>query len=749
MSARRITLDGRVQGVGFRPFVYRLAHAHAVHGWVYNDAGSVLVQAEADEPVLERFTAELISQAPPLARPHLVRSEPVAPEGHRDFCIRESHADSRPRIHVPPDYFLCDDCLAELRNPQARRYRYPFINCTQCGPRYTIIRSMPYDRPNTTMAGFPLCPECAAEYGDSMDRRFHAQPLACPVCGPRLTFQQAGSVIEGNEAALAACVAALSRGEIIAVRGIGGYHLLCDAANATAVASLRTRKHRPHKPLAVMVPLSGEDGLDWARRLASLDTAQAALLIDPMRPIVLVPKLPNTPLADNIAPGLNEVGLMLPYSPLHHLLLGDFKRPLVATSGNISGEPVLTQPEDVEQRLGKVVDGCLHHDRPIQRPADDPVFRLVAEKLRPIRIGRGNAPLEMRLDMKLQQPLLAAGAFLKNTVALAWDDRVIVSPHIGDLASPRSRQVFQQVAEDLQSLYGVRVERIVCDAHPDFPNSRWAKTTGLPLMHIYHHHAHAAAAVGEYSLIEPCLCFTWDGVGFGEDGTLWGGEALLGRPGAWQRIASFRPFRLPGGELAAREPWRSALGVCWETGSRCAGIESNPLLHHAWQNHVNSPLTTAIGRLFDAAAALTSVVTNASFEGQGPMQLEALCREPREPVELPLYKDSNGLRRSNWAPLLQMLMDTGTTAAVRAERFHSSLAHTLLAQAQWARRIHGVNQIALAGGVFQNDVLTTQVRELLLADGFNLYIPERMPVNDAAISFGQIIEAGARLRRGL
>lgn len=734
-----------MQGVGFRPFVYRLAHAHALHGWVYNDAGSVYVQAEGASASLEGFVTELLSQAPPLARPRLVHSDPVPVEGHPDFSIRASHADSEPRVHVPPDYYLCDECLKELRDPASRRYRYPFINCTQCGPRYTLIRAMPYDRPKTTMAGFPMCQECQVEYADPLNRRFHAEPQACPVCGPRLEFKDTYKNIVGNESALAACVAALACGDIIAVRGIGGYHLICDASNESALTRLRARKHRPDKPLALMLPLAGSDSLDWARRVVDLSPEQAALLVNPMRPIVLARRTSHAPIAPGIAPGLNELGVMLPYSPLHHLLLGDFGRPVVATSGNISGEPVLTDALEVQRRLKQVADAFLHHNRPIQRPADDPVYRCVAGQLRPLRIGRGNAPLELTLPFKLPRPLLATGAFLKNTVALAWQDRIVISPHIGDLESARGQQVFKQVANDLQELYGIQAQVIVCDAHPDFPNTRWAKRSGLPVIPIYHHHAHASAAAGEYNLTEPCLCFTWDGVGFGEDGTLWGGETLLGQPGHWRRVASIRPFRLPGGERAAREPWRSALGVCWEVGMHWeqGTVLANPLLRRAWETSVNCPVTTSIGRLFDAAAALVGSVKKASFEGQGPMLLEALCEKPGEPLSLPLVEDDSRVWRMDWSPLIGMLTNAKIPAAERAAGFHASLAHALLAQAQTVKMMEGVTHIALTGGVFQNAVLTSQAKELLTANGFSVHIPAQIPVNDAGISYGQIIEAAA------
>ena len=467
--------------------------------------------------------------------------------------------------------------LAELGDRTARRYRYPFINCTQCGPRYTLIRAMPYDRPNTTLDRFVLCPRCAAEYTDPLDRRFHAQPLACAACGPVLSWRAAGVEIEGTALALAAALAALRDGRIVAMRGVGGYHLLCDATDEKAVGRLRARKARPAKPLAVMVPWRGSDGLEYARRIVELSPLEAAACAARFARSWWPHATRAAPLAESIAPGLSEIGIMLPYSPLHHLLLEDFGGPLVATSGNLSGEPVLTEPEEAQARLAEVADGFLHHDRPIARPADDPVFRLIAGAVRPLRPGRGTAPLEFHLPVRVRTPTLAVGAYSKSTVALAWDDRAVVSPHIGELASPRARQVFAQVAHDLQQLYGVRAARIAHDAHPGFPNTRWAHESGLPTHAVWHHHAHAAAVAGEYPGEAPLLCFTWDGVGLGADRTLWGGEALLGRPGAWTRVASLRPFRLPGGERAAREPWRTALGVCWESGlswprgrSRCA-----------------------------------------------------------------------------------------------------------------------------------------------------------------------------------
>ena len=743
-SALRFRIGGRVQGVGFRPFVYRLAQFHELTGWVRNHGGEVEILAEGPAERLRAFEDALLPRAPPAAAPRLLDVRSTRCESSDGFRILSSTGGDS-AIHVPADLFTCDDCLTELRDPRARRYRYPFINCTQCGPRYTLIRKMPYDRANTTLARFTLCVDCAAEYTDPLDRRFHAEPLGCAVCGPSLYWHDARHAVGGNAPALAAALACLNGGQIVAVRGVGGYHLLCDARNEQAVARLRVRKGRPEKPLAIMLPWRGRDGLDYARALADLSALEAAALCGAVRPIVLTARGPQAPLAPSIAPNLREIGLMLPYSPLHHLLLEDFGAALVATSGNSSGEPVLTEPDEAEARLADVADGFLHHDRPIARPADDPVVRVVAGAVRSVRLGRGTAPLELELPRRAETPILAVGAYLKTTVALAWDDRAIVSPHIGELASPRGREVFAQVAHDLQQLYGVRAQCIAHDAHPGFPNTRWARDSGLPTHAVWHHCAHAAALAGEYPSDAPLLCFTWDGMGLGPDATLWGGEALLGVPGAWSRVASFRPFRLPGGERAARQPWRSALALCWEDGHAWPAGESlsGPLLRAAWEGGVNAPATTSVGRLFDAAAALLGVCLHASYEGQAPIQLEALCQHAAAPIALPLARDAGGIWRSDWAPLLRALLDTRVDAAARAAMFHSSLAHAVCDQALAVRGHTGVARVGVCGGVFQNRALCGQVRSLLAAAGFEVLIPQRLPLNDAAISFGQLIEAVA------
>lgn len=745
LQARLFTITGRVQGVGFRPFVSRLAVEFGLAGWVRNRSGQVEIHVEGPEEKMSAFAKALVDRALPLARPNPPLSRLVEPEGFTGFSIEHSLAGEGMEAHIPPDYFVCDDCLAEMQNPNERRYRYPFINCTQCGPRYTLIERLPYDRPNTAMADFPLCPACREEYENPLDRRYHAQPLACAACGPALTYRMPGKPdLRGNGPALEACVQALRAGLIVAVKGVGGYHLLCDATNDEAVERLRAAKHRPAKPLAVLLPWRGEDGLEAVPAVAEPEACELELLRSPLRPIVLMKKRERSALAESIAPGLAEVGVMLPYSPLHHLIAAAFSSPLVATSANISGEPVLTEGAEVEARLGRVAEAFLHHDRPILRPADDAVFRRIAGRPRPLRLGRGLAPLERALPFTLERPLLAVGADLKNTVALAFGKRVVISPHVGDLWAPRSGQVFERVIADLQQLYGIAPGTIVCDAHPDYRSARWAKSSGIPLVKVLHHHAHASALAGEHCQFDDMLVFAWDGVGYGEDGTIWGGEALLGGPGRWRRVGSLRPFPLLGGDKANREPWRCGLALCLAAGIEWdACPRDGSLLRHAWTRGLNCPPSSSAGRLFDAAAALIGLASEASYEGEAAMKLEALSAPVESRIELPLSADARGLMLADWSPLLPMLLDRGLSMVERGALFHSSLAGLIVGQARAIRSEYAINQVGLAGGVFQNRLLTELAVGGLERAGFKALLSIDLPANDAAISFGQIVEAAA------
>ncbi len=744
---RRIRLGGRVQGVGYRPFVYRQAARFGLVGWVRNEAGRVVVEAEGEPARLDAFQHALLEEAPAIALPNLVSVKRL-PESDDPggFLIVDSDSRTEADVHVPPDFFACPECLDELFDPGDRRYGYPFINCTQCGPRYTIIRDLPYDRPATSMSGFPLCGPCSEEYSDPGNRRFHAQPLACPDCGPRLHFAAPGRAWVDGEP-LDAALDVLRLGGILAAKGVGGYHLMCDPEGTGAVARLRERKHRPHKPLALMIPEVGVDGLDAARRLARFDELEAALMVSPARPVVLLEAVDGSEMVDRVAPGLNELGLMLPYSPLHHLLLRRFARPLVATSGNLSGEPVITDLEEAESRLAGVADGFLHHDRPILRPADDSVYRRAAGVPRPLRFGRGTAPVELSLPLGLSQPVVACGAHMKCTVALAWDDRVVLSPHIGDLDSPRSLRVFGEVVEDLQRLYGVTAEVALCDAHAGYGSHAWALESGLDIVTIHHHYAHASAITAEASTDGSWLVFTWDGVGLGPDGSLWGGETLHGEPGSWRRVATLRPFRLPGGEAASRQPWRSAYGLLWSAGRSTGGIpQSSRALDTACARGLNSPWTSAAGRLFDGFASLAGVIEHASFEGQGPMLLEhAAGGLHATSASLPL-RETGELLEADWEPLIDLALSPGPLSR-RADVMHRMMANTIGAiAARCAERVE-FSVVGLCGGVFQNRLLAESAISELGRLGFDVVMPATLPVNDGAISAGQVLEYAAISRR--
>ena len=723
-----LILTGAVQGVGFRPFVYRLACELDLAGSVQNCSGRVAIEVEGALAELEVFRRRVIDDAPPLARPVLFACEPLPVRGGAEFAILPSRA-SKADIHLPLDTAPCPDCLRELRDPADRRYRYPFINCAHCGPRYTLIEALPYDRVRTSMAAFPLCPACRAEYENPLDRRFHAEPIACPVCGPQLAWK-AGAKAATGEAALAAALAALRAGGIVALRGIGGYHLVCDARNEAAVAALRERKQRPSRPFAVLFADADD--------LAASDE-ERALLQSPQRPIVLVEA--KIQLAPSVAPGLNRIGAMLPYSPLHVLLLDDFDGPLVATSGNLSGEPIVTDPREAEARLGRIADGFLHHDRMIVRPAEDCVWQVYPRHgPAPLRLGRGDSPLEMRLPQSLAQPTLALGGEQKVTLALGWGDRAVISPHIGDLDHPESLELLRRVAADFCRLYQVKPQRLAIDAHPGFQSRQWAFAQGLPITEVWHHHAHASALAAEHPRVDDWLMLAWDGVGLGPDGALWGGEALRGQPGNWQRAASLRPFRLPGGEAAGREPWRSAAGMLWECDE--AAPDWHPqqtLLQAAWQKRINSPMTSAVGRLFDAAAALIGVCHMASFEGEGPMRLQALAEQVADAPAWPVcWRQGDGRLELDWQPWLPLLRDAATAPALRARAFHQALAQAVSALPKLLGLPEGM-PLGLTGGVFQNRLLvalisaTVRDRPVLL--------PCAVPPNDAGIAAGQLVEA--------
>ncbi len=757
----RVEIEGAVQGVGFRPFVYRLATDEALGGWVLNDSRGVFLEVEGDEEAVGRFRSRLQKDPPPRARITSVRLLEVPPEGETAFEIRFSREGGEKTVLVLPDVATCGVCLAEVRDPGNRRHRYPFANCTNCGPRFTILRALPYDRPNTTMAGFVLCPDCRKEYGDPRDRRFHAQPNACDVCGPHLElWNSEGEVLATRDEALHASIREISAGRIVAVKGLGGFHLMCDARRAAIVAALRERKARYEKPLALMVR-----DVAMARALCEVSEEAALLLDSPERPIVLLRARQGGGVAGNVAPGNPNLGLMLPATPLHHLMLDDLGFPVVATSGNLSDEPICTDEREALSRLGGMADFFLVHDRPVERHVDDSVARIMDGVPRLLRRARGWAPLPVRLPTEIP-PILAVGAHLKNAVALAVGRQVFLSQHIGDLETPEALAAFERVIADLNRLYETRPVVVAHDLHPDYLSTKWALGSGLPTVAVQHHHAHLAACLAENGAPGPALGVTWDGTGYGTDGTVWGGEFLLGDASGFARVAHLRPFRLPGGEAAVREPRRSAAGILREMtreGNRENFLEGNKEINPATvaafsssekrvltsmlASGLNFPVTTSAGRLFDAVASLLGVAQKCAFEGQAAMQLEWLADETEEGSWKFSFEETGMKILLDWSPLIEALLAeraAGVPTARLAARFHNSLAAAIV---EVARRV-GCPRVALTGGCFQNKLLTERAAAGLRREGFDVLLHREVPPNDGGICLGQVAVAAARLAAG-
>ena len=713
MVRRRLHVRGVVQGVGFRPHVHRLATRHGLSGTVRNDGDGVVIEVEGADAEVEAFVEALVAEAPALARIGTVADERVRPTGASGFSITTSTAHGTGAL-IPPDVATCDDCLRELFDPRDRRYRYPFLNCTACGPRFTIVTGVPYDRPRTTMAGFPLCAACRAEYEDPGDRRFHAEPIACPACGPQLAVP------------LEDAVAVLRAGGIVAVKGLGGYHLACDATDEDAVTRLRERKRREEKPLAVMTGDPGAHALPSA--------AELALLTSSARPIVLVRRRDDGGLAEGVAPGSRWVGLMLPYTPLHHLLLHDAGGPLVMTSGNLSDEPIAIDDADALDRLGGIADLVLAHDRPIHRRCEDSVVRARF----PIRRSRGLVPEPLELPVEAPVPLVAVGAQLKSTFCVVRGREAFVSPHLGDLDSEAAYRAFRGDLALYLEMLGVRPEAVACDLHPDYLSTGWARRSGLPLVEVQHHHAHAAACLAEHAHTVPALALVLDGTGFGEDATIWGGEVLRADLVSATRVAHLAPVPLPGGEAAVREPWRLAAAALERLG--------RPVPWPDWRRvraslAVNAPLSSGAGRLFDAAAALVGLRERISYEGQAAIELEQLA----EGVTATPYpcRVTEGVVHGD--DLLAAVHDdvlAGRPHAEIAAAFHEGVA---AAFAEALRTAGDDELVVLTGGSFQNLRLLDRVTALLEEDGRRVLSHRAVPPNDAGISFGQAAVAAARM----
>lgn len=738
----RVEARGAVQGVGFRPFVYRVATDLGLCGWVRNTSAGADLEVEGDISALDEFLVRLRSEKPVLAVYHGLEHAVLEPVGLAGFEILDSDSEAAPAAVVLPDIATCADCLREVFDPADRRFRYPFTNCTNCGPRFSIVLSLPWDRPRTTMAGFPLCDDCDREYHDPRDRRFHAQPVACPVCGPRLELLDGGgSSAYTGAAALDRTGELVREGRIVALKGLGGFHLVCDARSDEAVDRLRERKHREAKPFAVMAP-----SLEAARELCDLSPMEEAALVSPEAPIVLARSRPGG-VCDAVAPRNPLLGLMLPYTPLHHLLLRDLAFPVIATSGNLSDEPVCFENDEAVDRLSGIADAFLVHDRPIARPVEDSVARVIAGRVTLLRRSRGYAPMPVAARRGLR-PVLAAGAHQKNTAAIVTPGGVVLGAHLGDLATAASRAALERTANDLQCLYDVVPVAVACDAHPDYASTIWARSSGLPVEHVQHHVAHVFSCLAENDEAPPVLGIAWDGAGFGDDGTIWGGEFLHVRgPREWERVAAFRRFRLPGGDRAAREPRRSALGLAFEIYgdgipdevAAMFGESDLRTLHSALRAGVNTPYTSSVGRLFDAVAALCGLRTTAGFEGQAAMELEFAAEADDSGAAYPISLDGPVL---DWAPMIRGVLDDrrqGVAVARIAASFHNALAGAAVSVA----RRTGIDRVALSGGCFQNAVLTSAVVTGLESAGFTVIRHQRVPPNDGGIALGQAVAAGS------
>ena len=849
IEALDIQVKGIVQGVGFRPFVYRLAKKYLINGWVLNATDGVFIHAEGEAKLLDEFVIELSENPPAASRVEEVALKEVPLEDFDSFEIRFSDAGAVEKTTlVSPDLATCDDCARELFNPNDRRYRYPFINCTNCGPRFTIIEKLPYDRKSTSMKDFPMCERCAREYGDPLDRRFHAQPDACFECGPHVSWREHeglpgaldassderqqtqtdvsretlraadaiaaplgqvtwGSTRAESDAILARAVELLCAGKILAVKGLGGFHLVCDANNADAVALLRARKRREGKAFAVMAATT-----DDVRRVCEVNDAEAAALEGSQRPIVLLKKRPDAAFAPGLADRLPELGVMLPYTPLQHLLLHDFADVtmgrgychiplLVMTSGNIHDEPIVIDDEDAYEKLFSVADAFLGHDRAICARYDDSVVRVInagsaGEALQFLRRARGFAPLPVPLSLPAPaaeevsreifvhpRAILAVGPEQKNTFTLTRDAEAFVSQHIGDMENAETYDAWLQAKDRYEALFEIKPGRLACDLHPEYLTSKWAhdqsRVHGLPLTEVQHHHAHIVSVMGEHGLPGPVCGIAFDGTGYGADGAIWGGEVLLSNQRAFERFANFAYVPLPGGAAAVRHPLRMAYGALWAfdllehpgaADALAALGEQADVCEQMIDRGLNTPMTSSVGRLFDAASALLGVCTNPLYEGEPAILLEAAMGEAAAGDEadaqvadryaIAVVKNTATAESTaqdtsvvlfDAAPAFQALLDdkvAGVPVPVIARRFHDAFVQAVVTAAELARSVYGIETVALSGGVFMNRYLVEHALAALERVGFTVAVNRDLPPNDGCISFGQAVVAWASNEEG-
>ena len=749
----KITVHGAVQGVGFRPFVYRLATQLHLNGWVLNSSQGVFIEVEGPVNLLQTFLTRLEAEKPPLAIIQSLESAYVDAAGYETFEIRYSEQTGQKTALILPDIAICADCLQEIFDPSNRRFRYPFTNCTNCGPRFSIIEELPYDRPHTTMRRFQQCPDCEEEYHDPLNRRFHAQPNACPKCGPHLELWDGkGEILARHDQALVQAAELVRGGKILALKGIGGFQLISLAQDEQVVVRLRERKRREGKPFALMYP-----SLDQVKRDCLVSDREERLLNSPDSPIVLLARRSDrSTIAASVAPVNRYFGVMLPYTPLHHLLLRELGFPVIATSGNLANEPICTDENEAIERLRGIADFFLVHNRPIVRHVDDSIARVVCNREMVLRRARGYAPLPVR--MKESMPtVLAVGAHLKNAVALSVGQDVFISQHIGDLETTSALTAFYQTVEDLPRLYDAQPELVACDLHPDYLSTKYAASTTTVVERVQHHWAHVLACMAENQLEPPVLGVSWDGTGYGTDGTIWGGEFLLAGEDSFQRVAHFRQFRLPGGEMAVKEPRRTALALLHEIWGP-NGFENRSLapvtefsqadlalIQQMLAKGFNAPITSSVGRLFDAVAALVGVRQKVTFEGQAAMELESVI-DPEVADLYPFKLNNDAPHIIDWAPMIgDILVDLqrGISAGCISAKFHNTLAEIIVAVSQQIV----IPKVVLTGGCFQNRYLLEQAVQRLSQAGFKPYWHQRVPPNDGGIALGQVAAAARASRR--
>jgi len=738
---RKLAISGVVQGVGFRPFVYQLADRYKLKGYILNNTAGVTIEIEGAQEVVDAFMNALQNELPPLARIDTLLSKDSTYVGHTCFEILQSETENVKSVLVSPDIAICDKCLDEMQDPGNRRYAYPFINCTDCGPRYSIIETLPYDRPNTSMHSFAMCEACRDEYTDPLDRRFHAQPISCPNCGPTLRLLDTSAKVLGEgENAIIQTVEAIKKGNIVAVKGLGGFHLICDATNTHAVAELRARKQRPAKPFAVIF-----SNIKTLKESADISPEEAEEITSKEKPIVIVPKRPQSTLSDLVAPGIDRLGVFLPYTPLHHLLLETLAVPLVATSANRSDEPIIRNSSELLDKLGSVVDLVLDHDRDILNANDDSVLQMAGDEKITLRMARGYAPKSIKLPFKSTKKILAVGANQKNTITLVFDDTLIMSPYIGDLNSLEAFEYFERTLQSFKRFYDFEPEVIVYDKHPEYMTTKWAKElkTDHPLLEsieVQHHYAHLLAGMAEFQLDGEVLGFAFDGTGYGDDGTIWGGEVMIADSQHYDRIYSFAPFRLLGGEKAIKEPRRSALSLLFETYTldeihllklpllkQFSEVEIN-ILYHAWKQGVNAPLNSSMGRLFDAVASFADIVHVSSFEGESGLVMEQYVDE-RITKSFPFDID-NGI--INLQPMVQAMIKMEDTKEI-VSTFFNTVTEIIFQIAA----MHPALPLLFSGGVFQNKVLVEKISRRCREENRTYYFQNETAINDGGIALGQ------------